>query len=345
MTSAASVFIRPVAPQDAEALLALAGLLNTMNLPQDAAAIAALIAESQESFARLATGPAAHRGGWPQGTYTLVAVQGERLVGTASLFSHHGTPASPHYYFEVREETRHSVQLNLTRTVHLLRLRRDVQPWTELGGLVVHPQARGQGVGKLLVAARLLLVAMHPDAFCRRLIAELMPPRRGDGSSAFWDAIGAPLTGLDLPRADHLCRQGKEFIEALFPKSDLILELLPLEAQAVTAQVGPATLPVRKLLERAGFRYLESIDPFDGGPHYGAALEEVLPLRQSRCLVCLDLPLSEAGVPLLLGHPQSHCFLVAPAQICGHGLRLAPATSEQLGLRPGDPVWTLPLDW
>jgi len=71
------------------------------------------------------------------------------------------------------------------------------------------PAARGQGVGKLLVAARLLLVAMHRERFCRRLLAELLPPRREDGGNAFWDAVGAPLTGLSYYRADLLCRTDK----------------------------------------------------------------------------------------------------------------------------------------
>jgi arginine/ornithine N-succinyltransferase beta subunit len=59
------------------------------------------------------------------------------------------------------------------------------------------------------VAARLLLVAMHPERFCRRLLAELLPPREGSGGNAFWDSVGAPLTGLDYYRADLLCRSDK----------------------------------------------------------------------------------------------------------------------------------------
>jgi len=80
---------------------------------------------------------------------------GERLLGTASLFAYHGMPEEPHYYLRVVENTVHSKQLGTGRTRHLLKLGRDIEPWTELGGLVVHPAARGQGVGKLLVAARL----------------------------------------------------------------------------------------------------------------------------------------------------------------------------------------------
>jgi arginine N-succinyltransferase len=245
----------------------------------------------------------------------------------------------------VVEQTFHSKQLNTKRCRHLLRLEHDEVPWTELGGLVVHPQARGQRIGKLLVAARLLLVAMHREHFCPRLLAELLPPRRSDGSNAFWDALGEPLTGLNYYRADLLCRTDKEFIESLFPQHEIVLELLPPEARTLVGQVGPATLPVYHLLQRAGFRYLNTIDPFDGGPHYGAPLDAVPPIQHSRSLVCLDLPPLAQDSPVLLSNPQLQHFYATPAQRCGYGVRLEDTIMQCLDIHPGDLVWTMPLEW
>jgi arginine N-succinyltransferase len=336
-----SLLIRPVTRNDTTQLIRLAGALDTVNLPSDPEAITTIIAKSEKSFARLQSTPCTVA----PGTYTLVAVRGEQLLGTASLLSHHGTPEDPHYYLRVLTQTLHSTQLNEQRTRHLLRLEHDEEPWTEFGGLVVHPEARGQGLGKLLLATRLLLIAMHPQHFCTRLLTELLPPRRNDGGNAFWDALGGPLTGLNYYRADLLCRSDKEFIASLFPQHEIVLELLPPAAQAIVGQVGPATAPICALFKRAGFHYLETIDPFDGGPHYGANADAVLPLQHSRQLVCLDLPPTTPTTQLLLGHPASYHFCTAPSQSRGHGIRLTPETTSQLVLAPGDPIWTLPLEW
>ena len=340
--SSHSIVLRPVCSDDAEDLLQLAALLDTLNLPQDREAIDSIIATSQAGFAALGDTTGAAPGAR---MHTLVAVQADRVLGTASLLSHHGTPEDPHYYLRVVEHTLHSKQLRTQRTRRLLRLEHDEIPWTEFGGLIVHPEARGQGLGKLLLAARLLLVSMHAAQFCPRFLAELLPPRRSDGGNAFWDALGGPLTGLNYYRADLLCRSDKEFIESLFPHHEIVLELLPEAAQAIVAEVGPATLPARRMFERVGFRYLGAVDPFDGGPHYGAQWQDVEPLQRSRRLVCLDDPPMHAETRLLLANPLTHRFTSAPCQVQGHGLRLHADTAAELGLHAGDIAWCLPLDW
>ncbi len=351
----APVLIRPVCERDAPQLQALADLLDTVNLPDDPQALAALISGSQRSFASLE--PGARSLSDPlHASFTLVAVASgegkagsdERLLGTASLFAYHGMPEEPHYYLRVVEGTLHSRQLGAERTRTVLKLGRDTEPWTELGGLVVHPLARGAGVGKLLVAARLLLVAMHPERFCRRLLAELLPPRvgsGGNGGNAFWDSVGAPLTGLDYYRADLLCRTDKEFIEAFFPHEEIVVDLLPPAARALIGVEGPDTTPVRKLLQRAGLRYLGTVDPFDAGPHDGAEVAQVPPIQRSRRLVRLDLPPLHETASWLVANPVSGVQLCLPVELCGGGVRLAHDHAQRLGAAPGAVLWAMPLDW
>ena len=348
------VLIRPVRLEDLPSLQTLADHLDTVNLPDDPTALAGIIADSERSFTRLHAEASAIAPEQNHAGFTLVAVeiesvhgviQKQRLIGTASLFAFHGTPEDPHYYLSVLETTVHSKQLNTDRQRLVLKLGRDTEPWTELGGLVVHPDARGKGVGKLLVAARLLLIAMHRQRFCQRVIAELLPPRRADGGNAFWDAVGGPLTGLPYYRADLLCRSDKEFIDAFFPHEEIVGDLLPPEARALIAIEGPPTTPVRKLLQRAGFRFLGTVDPFDAGPHDGAKVTDILPIQQSRRLIRLDLPPLKATTPYLLGNPTTHEFMVGEIEIEHDGLRLSHYTSARFQLLAGQPCWAMPMLW
>ncbi len=336
------VLLRPVQPGDLDGLRALAQHLDTVNLPADPAVLRGIIDESHRGQEVLRHGAPGVR---PVALTLVAQGPGGDLLGTASLFAQHGTPEEPHYYLRVMEQVVHSRQLNTDRARTLLRLEKDVQPWTELGGLVVAPAARGAGVGKLLVAARLLVVAMHRARFCDRLLAELLPERRADGGNAFWDAVGRPLTGMDYYRADLLCRTDKEFIDAFFPDDHLVADLLPAEARAHIAHEGTSTTPVRRLLQRAGFHWLGTIDPFDAGPHDGAEVAEVGPIKASRARVVLDLPPAGPGTRLLCAHPGDLVMTTTEATEVGHGLRLDAPVRDRLGLGPGDPAWVMPLDW
>jgi arginine N-succinyltransferase len=346
------VLIRPVSAADLSQLQVLADHLDTVNLPDDPAVLTGIIADSVRSFDGLSAptpSPDPKHAGFTMVAVEIESIHGvvlsEKLLGTASVFAYHGMPDEPHYYLTVQETTVHSKQLNADRSRLILKLGRDVEPWTELGGLVVDPAARGKGVGKLLVATRLLLIAMHRTHFCRRLLAELLPPRRSDGGNAFWDAVGGPLTGLEYYRADLLCRSDKEFIEAFFPHEEIVGDLLPPAARELIGKEGSATTPVRTLLRRAGFKYLGTIDPFDAGPHDGADVTAIGPIQRSRKLARLDLPPLGTTAHYLLGNPATHRFITTDAEIVHDGLRLPHDYSARLGLTPGQACWVMPMDW
>src|SRR5262249_32670784 len=147
----------------------------------------------------------------------------------------------------------------------------------------VDPRFRGQNKpGKQLSFARFLFIAMHRRHFRDVILAELLPPLMPDGRSLLWEAVGRKFTGLSYTEADRMSRQNKEFIKELFPQTDIYATLFPTRVQKVIGQVGRETEGVRRMLEKIGFRYVERIDPFDGGPHFEAKTADVTLVRQLR---------------------------------------------------------------
>src|SRR5690606_8098865 len=140
---------------------------------------------------------------------------------------------------------------------------------TEIGGLVVHPELRGRGKpGKQLSFVRFLFIGMHRNWFRDTVLAELLPPLLPNGKPLLSEALGKKCTGLNYTEAGRLSRQNQEFLKSLCPASDISATLSPTRTQRVIGRVGPETEGVRKRLGRIGFRYVERIDPFDGGPHF-----------------------------------------------------------------------------
>jgi arginine N-succinyltransferase len=66
---------------------------------------------------------------------------------------------------------------------------------------------------------------------------------------------------------------------SLFPKHEIYVSLLPPEARNMIGKVGSETEPARMLLERIGFKYLNHIDPFDGGPYLEAVTDQIVPVK------------------------------------------------------------------
>ncbi|MBL8933246.1 MAG: arginine N-succinyltransferase, partial [Archangium sp.] len=69
--------------------------------------------------------------------------------------------------------------------------------------------------------------------------------------------------------------------------------LFPEKVQKLIGEVGPETRGVQRMLERIGFKYVDHIDPFDGGPHYEANLDDVSLIRRFRTATLGDKHLEQ----------------------------------------------------
>lgn len=72
------------------------------------------------------------------------------------------------------------------------------------------------------------------------------------------------------------------------PKHPLYIDFLSDEARAVIGEVHPQTAPARAVLEKEGFRYLNYVDIFDGGPTLECEIDRVRAIRKSRLVTVAE---------------------------------------------------------
>jgi arginine N-succinyltransferase len=338
--------IRAALASDEEELLGLSAFLNTVNLPHDRAHVRRLLEHSERSF----------RGEGARGHRKFVFLLRDRLEneasGTSMIVAQLGRRDAPYIYLDVISEEKYSQAVDRHFHHTVLKIGFSYAGPTEIGGLVVRPSRRKdpERLGLLISYVRFLFIAMHRELFRDEVLAELMPPLEPDGTSHLWEALGRRFTHMSYAEADLLSSTDKTFIRDLFPSGDIYATLLGQDAESVIGRVGVQTRGVEKMLRRIGFRYAERIDPFDGGPHFVAPVEEIKLIRQSekRALVTPESP-GPAAVRALVaqeakGPPYFRALPVSVELRPEGGLVIAPSVAEELGVSAGTELWMLPLD-
>lgn len=272
--------IRDARADDIEDIFELSALLNTINLPSNRAELEHVIDVSERSFSLIERDPTKRCF-----LFVLVAPDGH-VIGTSQIFAKHGTLSSPHIYFQVDYDERYSETLRKYFRHRTLRLCQSFDGPTEIGSLVLDKAHRNipEKLGQNLSYVRFLLMAMQPDFFSHRVLAELLPPLGPNFESALWDAVGRKFTGLDYYEADMISRKNKEFIKTLFPSGEIHVSLLPEGAKEVIGQVGRNSKGAAHLLSKIGFWYAHRVDPFDGGPHFEAEMCDISLVKNAKHL-------------------------------------------------------------
>ncbi|MBL0920986.1 MAG: arginine N-succinyltransferase [Phycisphaerales bacterium] len=355
--------IRQAKPTDQDALLKWAKMVHFTNLPADPREIAKRIEWSQACFQAVSRGEpvgAVRRGrvggaGGDSPRFMFVAedMHTRKPIGTSAIIAKMGSPGSPNYSFQLRRHDFWSEDLKTGAQHMTVKLVADEDGPTEIGGLIVAPDARAAGVGRVISFVRFHFMALHRELFEDRVLAEMMAPISDDGQSFFWESFGRRFINRSYKEADLFSQRSREFIAALFPREEVYLSLLPADAVQVVAQVGEETKPARAMLERVGFRHLDRVDPFDGGPHLECDTDQILPVKATRRADLLGAAPAgrarrEALVSVERPGGSDEPFLAALAPIAesadGSGVRLPAEAMKALRAEPGMTIGVMPMD-
>jgi arginine N-succinyltransferase len=337
-----SFLLRQAGPKDHRPILRLARELDSTTLPTDSAELAEVLARSARSFA----GKVAKE----HSIYVFCAenIGRRRIVAASMIVGKHGTPGSPHYYFEIDADERYSHTLRKMFRHPYLRLRYSMDGPSEIGGLIVSAAMRGhpERIGKQISWVRLLYIARHRARFQRQLIAEMLPSGQPGHGNRFWDHYGRLVTGLSYREADRLSTHDKEFIRALFPDAPLYTFMLPEQVRSALGAVDENARGAVKILEQAGMRFLQQMDPFDGGPYYGAEVENLAPVKSAAAYrATIGASAEKDGIRCLISREDARGFraIAATAAVDKRRMILPRAILDTLMTKDGDRIYASPL--
>jgi arginine N-succinyltransferase len=324
-------------------MLRLARELDSTSLPTDSAELAEALKRSEKSFA----GKIRERA---NAVYIFCAeeIGRRRIVAASMIIAKHGTPRSPHYFFEVNADERYSHTLRRMFRHTFLRLRHSMSGPSELGGLIVSAALRGHSerIGTQISWVRFPYIARHRTRFERQLLAEMLPPTQPGHGNRFWDHYGRLVTGLSYREADRLSMRDKEFIRTLFPDAPIYTLMLPEEIRSSIGEVGENARGALRILEQAGMRFLDQIDPFDGGPYYGCAIEELLPVKSYATFRAVEGEPGEAKAQrYLIAREDEKGFraVAAKAEVDARRIVVPGNVLDVLQSRPGDRIDAVPM--
>ncbi len=260
---------------DIYALVVKSGVGMT-SLPQNKEAMATRLTRTRSTLeGQLAKGEQGY-------LFVLEDTELQRVVGISAIEVAVGL-LEPFYNFHVGQQVHASQALKVYKTLNTLFLSNDYTGCSELCSLFLDSDFRANNNGKFLSKARLLFIAAFQSCFEPKIIAEMRGVSDEEGHSVFWNALGHHFFNMDFATADYLSGVGqKVFIAELMPRFPLYIDLLPVSAQQVIAQVHPHTRPAYHVLQSEGLAYQGYIDIFDAGPSIEAELKNLRAVKNSQ---------------------------------------------------------------
>ena len=337
-----SFLVRGAEETDVYQIVSLAEQFSLLNLPPDETVITSKIRRSLKSFAGLYSRDEAEY------MFVIEDRENKKVVGSSTIIAKHGTEENPHNFLKVMKKERFSQDLGIGFIHTVLRFQQSTNGPTEIGGLLIDKNYRGrpEKLGKQISLMRFLYIGMFRDQFESEVLCELTAPQSKEGRSEFWEAFGRRFTGLPYQEADRLSHTNKEFIQRLFPEEDIYLTLLDSRARFVLGRVGEDTMPAKHLLEDVGFRYVNEVDPFDGGPHYGCKTDEITLVKAGAWKQITGKSNAQMTRLGLLGVQTADKFTgcQSSAEVNDDQIILPHSTLHLMNLNEGDRVFWSPLE-
>jgi arginine N-succinyltransferase len=329
--------IRPIEQKDLDELMNLLeksghGLTS---LPKDPELLKKRITHSEQSF-RV-------REERPRGEDYLFVMEElftGKIVGVCAIISKIGG-FEPIYFYKVETKHHHSKQISVKNDITTLYHHYIHNGPAEICSLYLDPTYRSSQNGRFLSLSRFLFMAENRKFFEDEVIAEMRGMVNDTGHSPFWDAVGAKFFKIDFPTADYLSVKNKKFIEDLMPKTPIIANLLPEDAQFVIGKVHPNTEPAKRILEQEGFKWSGMVGPFEPGPVLIAEIDNIRTIKESIIGIVEEITEKQFKSEIFIVGRVGGKFRAALGgvkELKSGGLKISGVTAAALKIRLGDKI-------
>lgn len=274
-----SYLIRPAKPSDFGAVMELARHAGSgfTSLQPDEDAIQDKLQKVEKSFAAPDDADPA-----PLAYLLVLEDNNGQVMGCAGVKPSVGIER-PYYNFRVANAGYVSFQADRRFDMPLLWLVSEHNGHSEVGSLLLHPDRRGGGVGRMLAQSRYMLVATARHRFADTILAELRGFFDDNNQSPFWAGVTQKFFRMTFEQADNLsATTDGQFLAELLPRHPIYADLLPQPAKDAIGKCHPDGQGAMRLLQWEGFKYRGLVDVFDAGPLVSADTDNVRTIRESQ---------------------------------------------------------------
>src|SRR5690554_2604925 len=330
--------IRPINQNDLDGLMELLqesghGLTS---LPKDPELLKKRIRISERSFLHREDGP-----GGEDYLFVMEEIFTGKIVGVCAIISKIGG-FHPCYFYRLEENQYSSKIIDVQTKITTMHFHFVHNGPAEICSLYLHPKYRNSQNGRFLSLSRFLFIAENRKYFEDQVIAEMRGMVNDSGHSPFWDAVGKNFFQIDFPTADYLYVKNKKFIEELMPKTPIIANLLPEDAQYVIGKVHPNTEPAKHILEQEGFKFSGLVGIFEPGPVLIADIDNIRAIKESVVGVIEEIAdkqsLTDIKVISTVGDENFRSCLGGVEVLPSGGLKVSDVTAAGLKLGLGESI-------
>ena len=255
-------------------------------------------------------------------SYLFVLKENDRIVGISAIYtsvSMNGTSV----FFKQKKKIISSKAFKFKKSLDVIQLHKVKNPYTELGTLFLHPDFRGKGRGSLLSLARFKFMALWPERFDKKVVAEIRGKVDKDDNSIFWKHFSKHFFDEDIFNNNEISYINNSFIAESIPKHPFLVSPLNRSAQRIIGIPNDNALPAFKMMESQNFKLNGLVDIIDAGPCLDCKLNEIKTIKNNQSVKIRSFGLPEKQYTGLISNTDLKGFRVARSDFSFDGEKVS----------------------